>query len=311
METITFYSYKGGVGRSLAVANAARYLALSNKKVAVLDLDLEAPGLHYKFSNNENGDPIDIQIGIVDYIYEYLTNSEQAPPSLKQIMIPLDVHGTHNKIQFIPAGSSTSAVYWNKLSHINWNELLRIPNEEGISKGIELFIDLKSRIERFGFDFLLIDSRTGIGEISEFAVNILADKLVCMVVDNKESIDVSRLMLRKFYDIQCELNKRNINAPHSKIQCDLVLSRFPTGKYKDEDEKLRITTIKKLFEDEDSGHFEKKQYISNAYIIHTDTELEFQEALRIGNPRFDENNSLLLKEYNSIFSTLLPISRNI
>lgn len=27
MQTITFYSYKGGVGRSLALANVAHYLA--------------------------------------------------------------------------------------------------------------------------------------------------------------------------------------------------------------------------------------------------------------------------------------------
>ena len=46
MKTITFYSYKGGTGRSLALANAARYLARLEFKVVALDFDLEAPGLH-------------------------------------------------------------------------------------------------------------------------------------------------------------------------------------------------------------------------------------------------------------------------
>ena len=49
MRTITFYSYKGGVGRSLLVANTAKYLSILGKSVFALDLDLEAPGLHYKF----------------------------------------------------------------------------------------------------------------------------------------------------------------------------------------------------------------------------------------------------------------------
>ena len=48
MTTITFYSYKGGVGRSLALTNLAIYLAQFGATVAMIDLDIEAPGLHYK-----------------------------------------------------------------------------------------------------------------------------------------------------------------------------------------------------------------------------------------------------------------------
>lgn len=43
---IAFYSYKGGVGRSLALANLACLLARQGRKVLILDLDLEAPGQH-------------------------------------------------------------------------------------------------------------------------------------------------------------------------------------------------------------------------------------------------------------------------
>ena len=46
MRTITYYSYKGGVGRTLLVANTAKYLSTLGKTVFALDLDLEAPGLH-------------------------------------------------------------------------------------------------------------------------------------------------------------------------------------------------------------------------------------------------------------------------
>lgn len=49
MRTITFYSYKGGTGRSLLLINTAYYLASKGCKVVVLDLDLEAPGLHHKY----------------------------------------------------------------------------------------------------------------------------------------------------------------------------------------------------------------------------------------------------------------------
>ena len=68
MKTITFYSYKGGVGRSLALANIATRLAEFGKKVCLLDFDLEAPGLHYKFSTLLSNQKKEIKNGIVDYI---------------------------------------------------------------------------------------------------------------------------------------------------------------------------------------------------------------------------------------------------
>ena len=47
---ISFYSYKGGVGRSQLCANVASYLCHKRgKKVLLWDWDFEAPGLHYFF----------------------------------------------------------------------------------------------------------------------------------------------------------------------------------------------------------------------------------------------------------------------
>ena len=70
MKTITFYSYKGGVGRSLALVNIATRLAEFGKKVCVIDFDLEAPGLHLKFPVSR-GDLKKTNKGIVDYVYDF------------------------------------------------------------------------------------------------------------------------------------------------------------------------------------------------------------------------------------------------
>jgi MinD-like ATPase involved in chromosome partitioning or flagellar assembly len=45
----TFYSYKGGVGRSMALANVAELLYRVGLRVLVVDWDLEAPGLERFF----------------------------------------------------------------------------------------------------------------------------------------------------------------------------------------------------------------------------------------------------------------------
>lgn len=42
----TFYSYKGGVGRTTLLANVGAILARRGRRVVLWDLDLEAPGMH-------------------------------------------------------------------------------------------------------------------------------------------------------------------------------------------------------------------------------------------------------------------------
>ena len=75
MFTVTFYSYKGGVGRTLALANVAYTLATEGGKqrVVVVDFDLEAPGIDTiapfdSAKGTEKG-------GIVEYIAEYAKGS--------------------------------------------------------------------------------------------------------------------------------------------------------------------------------------------------------------------------------------------
>ena len=49
MSIITFYSYKGGVGRSFALANVAAILSEWGCRVLAVDWDIEAPGLSHYF----------------------------------------------------------------------------------------------------------------------------------------------------------------------------------------------------------------------------------------------------------------------
>src|SRR5579872_6330513 len=64
---VTFYSFKGGTGRTMALANVAWILAANGKRVLVADWDLESPGLH-KFFQPFMSPVVSDQPGIVDFI---------------------------------------------------------------------------------------------------------------------------------------------------------------------------------------------------------------------------------------------------
>jgi hypothetical protein len=50
---VTFYSWKGGVGRTMALANIAVQLSQKGSRVLMVDWDLEAPGLLNYFETGE------------------------------------------------------------------------------------------------------------------------------------------------------------------------------------------------------------------------------------------------------------------
>ena len=65
-KVVTFYSYKGGVGRTLALANVAVCLVRWGYRVLCIDWDLEAPGLHLYFKSTVQ--PDSTPSGLVDLV---------------------------------------------------------------------------------------------------------------------------------------------------------------------------------------------------------------------------------------------------
>ena len=71
---VTFYSYKGGTGRSMALANVAWLLASAGRRVLMVDWDLEAPGLHRYFRPFLDPDPEMFRSsGLLDFLMDYVT----------------------------------------------------------------------------------------------------------------------------------------------------------------------------------------------------------------------------------------------
>lgn len=177
MYVVTFYSYKGGVGRSMALANVAALLTQQGRKVLVVDFDLEAPGLP---SYGPFGRAVGLP-GVVDYIEQY--RSDLKAPDASEFIVECAL-GEGNPIWVMPAGDNRSPAYSGKLGSVDWKELYE--NEHGFL----MFEDLRQQWERHParFDYVLIDSRTGNTDVGGICTRQLPDAVVFMFVPTEQNI---------------------------------------------------------------------------------------------------------------------------
>jgi len=295
MKTITFYSYKGGVGRSLALANIANRLAEFGKKVCMLDFDLEAPGLHIKFSDSigKNG----IKKGLVDYIHKF-TIENTVPRDISDYITEVnsfnDGGGT---ISLIAAGNTSREEYWKKLSHIDWTKLFY----EKDSLGVDFFYNLKLQIEKqLAPDVLLIDSRTGITDIAGVTMSIMADEVVLFAANNMENLDGIGQVL-------CSLAVPSNSLRNEVPKINVVLSRIPAfakAKDKPRETNAKNTAIRIL--NEKLEYKKIKDYIvERIFVVHSEPELEMQEEIRMHHRSDDVlGQSVTSTDYLDLFEEL-------
>jgi Mrp family chromosome partitioning ATPase len=177
----TFYSYKGGVGRSMALANVAALLAKWGRKVLVIDFDLEAPGIEKYFDSSlsslnsfRNTVP-----GIIDLIYSFI-GSKKEKLSWKDCIIKCTSAHFRKELSIITAGRDDGN-YISKVQNLNWDKLF---NENDFGNYLETM--RKEWIKEY--DIILIDSRTGITDIGGICTIHLPDVVVLMFTTNDQSL---------------------------------------------------------------------------------------------------------------------------
>jgi tetratricopeptide (TPR) repeat protein len=178
MFVVTFYSYKGGVGRTLALVNTAFRLAARGKSVFVLDFDLEAPGID-AFNLWSDGQP---HQGIVEYISRFTADGKVE--SLDNYVTTIDQRETSpGKIYFMGAGRKDNN-YRFQLSTLDWKQFYSQQN------GFLFVENLKAAIEQtYTPDYVLIDSRTGLTDISGICTLQMPNLVVLMFNLNNQNVE--------------------------------------------------------------------------------------------------------------------------
>jgi cellulose biosynthesis protein BcsQ/tetratricopeptide (TPR) repeat protein len=173
----TFYSYKGGVGRTLALANIAVVLARWGYRVLCVDWDLEAPGLHLFFKNLMHDRTSD---GVVELICQHAAGERM---SWQDHVISLDIPGTESELDLMPAGRLDHD-YAARMQALDWEYLYA---ETQLGEALErVRAELKS-----AYDFVLVDSRTGITDIGGICTVQLPDLLVFLFTASHQSLEGS------------------------------------------------------------------------------------------------------------------------
>lgn len=190
-RTVTFYSFKGGVGRTTALTHVASILAMRGRKVVAVDLDLEAPGLSTAFNLK-----LQPKYGIVDYFYERSYLPEGVDPSIliTDIFSEVRIPNATGRLFVVPAGY-LSLDYVSKVDDLHATTV--------IDGDKNLWSIFKQEIqEQLKPDILLIDSRTGINQWGALSLIQAADEAIIFLFPNEQNKQGIELLLESLQSLK-------------------------------------------------------------------------------------------------------------
>ncbi len=185
---VALYSYKGGVGRTLALANLGYSLASRGKRVVLVDMDLEAPALHDfpEFALRGKKE----KKGIVEHAASFASRGKC--PAIKSYVYACRKSPGSGKLWLMPAGRFGDN-YQQTLSRLNWR---RLHPRKGTGPFIEGF--RKALAEAYQPHYVLIDARTGLSDVGGISTHHLADMVVVVFNLTRGCIEGSVRAYRSF-----------------------------------------------------------------------------------------------------------------
>lgn len=228
-QVYSYYSFKGGVGRTMTLMNLAYALAMQGRHVLIVDMDLEAPGLSGFMTRHDppeikrlpRHDVIDLLIWAKDLVGD-LPEGELLPhlgpydwPVSSDYMarVPAEKLGKNDDTFLEPGRLDVVAIdesreYYERMARLD------IPNftrQMLINVGSLLRLWFKSRRvtvefpdyygpmpddERYvPYDYVFVDSRTGITEVGGLCIGPMSDQLVVLCGLNDQNVEGTRMFL--------------------------------------------------------------------------------------------------------------------
>ena len=219
---LTFYSYKGGVGRTMALANIAILLARKGLRVLIVDWDLEAPGLHRYFVGLKT---VSHNLGLLDLLLDAV-ELRQAPDWRKYASTVTIENST--VLTMLSAGKFDDA-YEKRVLDFDWQHFFRDHN------GGEILEALRQQWTT-EFDVTLIDSRTGITDAGGICTVQMPDILVPVFSPNHQSLEGTKHVVQK-----AQSARQTLAYDRTRLLVFPLLSRFDSRtEYRESQHWLRL-----------------------------------------------------------------------
>ena len=267
MYIATFYSFKGGVGRTMALVNVAVSLALRGRRVLAVDFDVEAPGLDtFDVLRPQKEVP-----GVIDFVTQYL-DSGMAPDASGFIGRCAPIGKQGGELWIMPSGKADT--YSANFKELDWGELYERHD------GYLLFEDLKEQWKRVvAADYVLIDSRTGHTDTSGICTRQLSDSVVVFFFPNEQN-------LRGLAEVVSDIRAEKEEPRNKAIDLHFVMSNVPD--LDDEDQILESNI--KAFQDQ-------LGFVREPLLVHRYDSLSLLNQVVFAK---DRPRSRLAKEYRNI-----------
>jgi len=275
---VTFYSFKGGVGRSTALGLVAGILATRNRRVVMVDFDLEAPGISVLFQNDlENIN--EEQYGVLDYLHQRYLTPDLNLPTIENCISQVNLD-TRGELFLVPAGEYNEN-YIHRLADLDRHTLQSFYKGKGeINPVKQLITDIKDRLDP---DVILIDARPGFNDTSAIALFDLADTAIICFSPTDQSFEGLRWV------VQAVKKQRNYEG-----KPDLRFLLTPIALVGDELQRIWTNKVESWIEDN--------------WGLPGETKVEELYHKILYNPNIATLSSLVNNLSNSLLDDYLPIA---
>jgi Mrp family chromosome partitioning ATPase len=193
---LVFSSLKGGVGRSTALAVVAVHFASQGRKLLVIDLDLEAPGIGTMLIPPSKKP----KYGVLDWYVENTISGRIDEDLLYDMVAPCPFSGGNGVINVAPAVGLTSDRHPGNVLGKIARAYLEMPQEAGrpltfLAQTQSLIGQLSSQLN---YDVILVDARAGLNETTAAALLGLGADVLLFGVDTPQTFASYRYLLANF-----------------------------------------------------------------------------------------------------------------
>jgi len=162
---VTFYSFKGGIGRTTALVACAWQLARQGKRVVVLDLDLEAPGVGVLLG-------VRTSRGLVDLIIDHLATGKV---DLSDAVGDAAALGKDAPLVHVVPAGMLGPEYLEKLARLDF--VGGHPGDDGDRSMSPLEHAMRAilmKLRSLRPDYVLIDARAGLHDLAGLSLHRFA-----------------------------------------------------------------------------------------------------------------------------------------